>query len=109
MSSIQAGVSIAVIALATLATRALPFVLFPANRSTPMVVVYLGRVLPCAVMAMLVVYCLKDIDPLRAPHAAPKAIALAVVAGLYLWRRSSLLAIAGGSVLYMALVQAVFR
>ena len=69
---------------------------------------YLGKVLPPAMMGLLVAYCLKDVSLITAPHGIPEAIALAAVVGLHLWKRNVLLSIAGGTVLYMVLVQAVF-
>ncbi|MDL2218778.1 AzlD domain-containing protein [Ruminococcaceae bacterium OttesenSCG-928-O06] len=108
MASWQAAVMVAIFALATLFTRALPFLAFPASRPTPKFIVYLGRVLPFAITAMLVVYCLKDVHPGTWPHALPEVLAMAVVCGLFLWRKNSLLAIAAGTLLYMVLVQVVF-
>ncbi len=108
MTTAQALITIGLIALATLCTRALPFILFPANKKTPPLVTYLGSVLPYAIIGMLIVYCLKDTNLLATPHGAPEAIGVLAVAALYLWRRNTLLAIAGGTVLYMVLVQAVF-
>ena len=96
-----------VIALCTLLTRALPFLLFR-GKQTPALVSYLGQVLPFAIMGMLVVYCLKGITPLRYPFALPELIAVAGVVALHLWRRNTRLSIAGGTLLYMALVQFVF-
>jgi branched-subunit amino acid transport protein AzlD len=72
------------------------------------VITYLGAVLPYAVMGMLVVYCLKNVSLLTAPHGIPEAIALLAVAALHLWRRSTLLSIFGGTAVYMLLVQMVF-
>jgi len=108
MTDAQALITVGIVALCTLLTRALPFALFPANRKTPALVAYLGRVLPYAVIGMLIVYCLKDVNPLKAPHGLPEALGIAAVAALYAWRRSSLLAIAGGTAVYMALVRLVF-
>lgn len=108
MTTPQALCMVAIMAAGTLLTRALPFLLFPAGKKTPDVVLYLGRVLPYAIIGMLVVYCLKDTQLAAAPHGLPEAIGVAAVAGLYLWRRNTLLAIAGGTVLYMLLVQVVF-
>ncbi len=108
MNTWQTALTVGIFALATLATRALPFLAFPPGRPTPRYVVYLGRVLPFAITAMLVVYCLKDAALAAPPHALPEFIAIAVVAGLFLIFKNSLLAIAAGTVLYMVLVQAVF-
>lgn len=101
-------ISVAVIALATLLTRALPFLLFPAGKRTPAFVTYLGTVLPCAVMGMLVVYCFKGITPLTPPHGIPEVIAGAFVVLAHKWKHNLLLSIGGGTALYMALVQLVF-
>ena len=99
---------IVVMALVTMLTRFLPFLIFGENRKTPPLITYLGKVLPCAVMGMLVVYCLKDVNFLQAPFGAPELIGIAIVALLHLWKRNSLLSIGVGTVCYMLLVQLVF-
>ena len=95
-------------ALVIAATRFLPFLIFGEKRKTPPVIEYLGTVLPCAIMGMLVVYCLKDISFLRSPYGLPELIACCVVAALHVWKRNSLLSIGGGTVCYMLLVQFIF-
>ena len=99
---------IAVAVLVTMATRFLPFLIFGEKRKTPPIIEYLGKVLPCAIMGMLVVYCLKDVSFLSAPFGLPELIACVVVAALHMWKRNSLLSIGGGTVCYMLLVQLVF-
>ena len=99
---------IVISALVIAATRFLPFLIFGEKRKTPPIIEYLGTVLPCAIMGMLVVYCLKDISFLRSPYGLPELIACAVVAALHVWKRNSLLSIGGGTVCYMLLVQLVF-
>ena len=99
---------IAVAVLVTMATRFLPFLIFGEKRKTPPIIEYLGKVLPCAIMGMLVVYCLKDASFLSAPFGLPELIACVVVAALHVWKRNSLLSIGGGTVCYMLLVQLVF-
>ena len=99
---------IAVAVLVTMSTRFLPFLIFGEKRKTPPVIEYLGTVLPCAIMGMLVVYCLKDVSFLRSPFGLPELLACAVVAALHVWKRNSLLSIGGGTVCYMLLVQLVF-
>ena len=99
---------IAVAVLVTMATRFLPFLIFGEKRKTPPIIKYLGKVLPCAIMGMLVVYCLKDVSFLSAPFGLPELIACVVVAALHVWKRNSLLSIGGGTVCYMLLVQLVF-
>ena len=69
---------------------------------------HLGQVLPCSIMGMLVVYCLKDITFLHSPHGIPELLSCAVVAGLHIWKRSTLLSIGAGTLCYMILVQTIF-
>lgn len=97
----QQLMTIALCALATVLTRALPFVLFPA----PKWVTYLGQALPAAVFGLLVVYCLRNVDVPHSPFGIPEAIAIGVTVLLHIWRRQMLLSIAGGTIVYMLLVQ----
>ena len=99
---------IVVAALVTMATRFLPFLIFGNNRKTPDIIVYLGKVLPYAIMGMLVVYCMKDVSFLTAPYGIPELLGCVAVAVLHLWKRNSLLSIGVGTVFYMVLVQLVF-
>ena len=99
---------IAVAAVVTAATRFLPFLIFRKKESTPAIVTYLGQVLPCAIMGMLVVYCMKDVSFLSAPFGIPELLGCAAVAVLHLWKRNTLLSIGVGTVFYMVLVQLVF-
>ena len=93
----------------TILTRFLPFLLFPAGKPTPGYVRYLGKVLPAAVFGMLVIYCLKNVSIVSGSHGLPEFIAIAAVVALHLWKRQTLLSIAGGTVCYMLLVQFVFK
>ena len=104
----MAILSIAAMALATFLTRVLPFLLFDRGGEPPRLVLYLGRVLPPAVIAMLIVYCLKGISFASAGGWMPQAISVAVVVGLHLWKHNNLLSIFGGTLLYMVLIQSVF-
>lgn len=94
--------------LGTMLTRFLSFWLFPPERKTPKYIQYLGRVLPAAVFGLLVVYCLKNVEIFTGSHGLPELIAIAVVVLLHLWKKQMLLSIAGGTVVYMLLVQLVF-
>ena len=104
----QQFLTIAVVALGTMLTRFLPFLIFPGGKETPKFIQYLGKFLPGAVFGLLVVYCLKHVDLLSGSHGLPEAVAIAVVAGLHLWKRQMLLSVAGGTLCYMLLVQFVF-
>ena len=100
--------NIVVAALVTMATRFLPFLIFGSDRKTPDIIVYLGKVLPYAIMGMLVVYCMKDVSFLSAPYGIPELIACIAVAVLHIWKRNTLLSIGVGTVFYMVLVQLIF-
>jgi branched-subunit amino acid transport protein AzlD len=99
---------IIVMAVVTALIRFLPFLLFPEGKQAPKMVTYLSGVLPCAVIGMLVVYCLKGITPMTWPHGLPEILSVALVAVSYIWKRSTILSILGGTVVYMLLVQLVF-
>ena len=102
----NAAVLIAVMAIVTMLLRFLPFIIFTKN--TPEYISYLGKVLPAALIGMLVIYCLKDVSVVAAPHGLPELIAALAVVGLQVWKRNSLLSIFAGTVVYMLLVQLVF-
>ena len=108
MPDLHSALMIAVMALVTAALRFLPFLIFGENRKTPPMISYLGRVLPYAIMGMLVVYCLKDVSLSAFPFGIPEMIGCAVVTLLHIWKRNTLLSIGAGTVCYMLLVQFVF-
>ena len=101
-------ITIGMVVLGTVITRFLPFLIFPANKPTPKYVQYLGNMLPSAALGLLVVYCFKDVSFISGTYGAAELIAVAVVVALHLWRRRMLLSIAGGTVVYMLLVQLAF-
>ena len=94
--------------LVTILLRFLPFLIWSGKRRTPKYILYLGNVLPPAIIGMRVVYCLKDISFATAPFGVPELLAAAGVVGLQVWRRNSLVSILGGTAFYMVLVQLVF-
>jgi branched-subunit amino acid transport protein AzlD len=108
MSEPRSVLLIAVVAIVTAALRFLPFLIFGEGRETPPLVAHLGKVLPFAIMGMLVIYCLKDISFAAAPFGIPECIGCAVVIVLHLWKRNTLLSIGLGTLSYMLLVQFVF-
>lgn len=108
MTVTQHIITIAICAIATMASRFLPFIIFSEKRTTPKYIEYLGKALPAAIFGMLVVYCLKNINILSGSHGIPEAAAIAVTVVLHLWKRQMLLSIAGATVCYMLLVQLVF-
>ena len=108
MTMTQQIITVAMVVLGTAVTRFLPFLIFPAGKPTPKYVQYLGKVLPAAVFGLLVVYSLKDVSILTGSHGIPELLAVLAVVLLHLWKRQMLLSIAGGTILYMILVQMVF-
>ena len=108
MTEMQAFITIMMCVLGTMVTRFLPFLIFPENKETPEIVKYLGSVLPYAVIGLLVVYCLKDTPVLTGSHGIPEVIATVFIVIVHSWKKNVLLSIAGGTLLYMALVQIVF-
>ena len=104
----QAIITIAAVVLGTMATRFIPFIIFPEGKNPPEFVKYLGTVLPYAAIGLLVIYCLKDV-PASSTHGLPEAIAILFIVWIHKWKKNTLLSIGGGTVLYMVLVQTVFH
>ena len=107
LDMVSSLIMIAAVAIATFATRAASFVVFPKGKEVPPTVKYIGMVLPPAVIGMLVVYCLKDV-PGSGHYGIPELIAILFIVALHKWKKSTLLSIGGGTVLYMVLVQTIF-
>ena len=99
----RSAVLVAAMALVTMALRFLPFFVF--RKQTPPYITYLGRVLPAAIIGMLVVYCLKDVSFAAAPYGLPELLAAVCVAGIQIWKRNSVLSILSGTAVYMALIR----
>lgn len=99
---------VVVIAVVSLLTKVLPFVLLNGKKETPRFITYLGKVLPYAIIGMLVVYCFKDVKVLSYPYFLPELFAGIVVVLLHLWQKKTLLSITAGTIVYMLLVQLVF-
>ena len=108
MTTLEIAAMVAVMAAATFLTRALPFLLFGRGGEPPKVVLYLGRFLPPAVIAMLIVYCYRGTGFAELRGWLPGLIAGLAVVALHIWKKNDMLSIVGGTILYMVLVQAVF-
>lgn len=100
-----AVILISAMALTTIALRALPFLVF--GKRTPKYISYLGKVLPQALIALLVVYCLKDVSVTVRPFGLPELIAGISVIAMQAWRRNAVLSILLGTVIYMALIRLI--
>lgn len=104
----QTIITIAVIALVTLLIRAFPFMIFSGSRPVPTFITYMGKVLPFAIIGVLVIYCLKDVSFTSGSYGLPELISLAAVFILHKIKHNMLLSVGVGTVLYMVLVQLVF-
>ena len=109
MTIIETILTVGTVSLGTMITRFLPFLVFPADKPTPKYIQYLGRVLPYATTSMIVVYCLKDNSLLSYPYKLPELISIIFIIILHKWKKNMLISIAGGTILYMLLVQFVFN
>lgn len=108
---LHAGHSLAIVgvtAVCTILIRAFPFLVFGGRKEVPGAVQYLGAVLPASIMAVLVVYCMRNMDFMAISHFAPSLAAGILVVGLHVWKKNILLSIGAGTVCYMMLVQMVF-
>lgn len=108
MSTAQHIITIAMIVLGTMLTRFIPFIAFPSDKPTPKYIQYLGKVLPAAVIGLLVVYCFKDVRLTSGSHGIPELIGAVIVVVLHFWKKNMFLSIAAGTIAYMFLVQMVF-
>ncbi len=106
MYDVHAGYIVLISGAITALLRFLPFIAFGTKR--PGAVMYLGRVLPPAVMAMLTVYCLRNVNVFTGTHGLPEGLACLAVIILHVWKRNTLLSITAGTVLYMFLIQVIF-
>lgn len=104
----QSVLIIVAVVMATVMTRVLPFIIFPANKKPPRYIQYLGKVLPSAVIGLLVIYCLKDVSFFSGAYGLPEMLSISCIVAFYLWTKNSLACIFLGTVVYMALVQFVF-
>lgn len=85
----------------------LPFLIFHRERKMPEFLIKLGAVLQAAIMAVLIVYCLKDIAVDWKANALPKILAVLTVGISYKWKHNTLISIAAGTAIYMVLIRMI--
>ena len=100
---IYSAVLVAVMAAVTILLRFLPFFVF--SKEMPAYIAYLGKVLPPAIIGMLVIYCLSATDLTAAPFGVPELLASLTVVLMQIWKRNSVLSILAGTVVYMVIIQ----
>ena len=88
----------------TLLSRELPFLLFR-RKAIPNVILYLGKVLPMAIMTVLVLYCVKNTAFGSPAEYLPQLVSLLLVVLLHLWKRNSTVSILGGTICYMLFIR----
>ena len=102
----NAGILVAAMAVTTALLRFIPFIAF--RKKTPKYITYLCKVLPPAMIGLLVIFCLKDTSVTAYPFGIPELIAAAIVVGAQIWKRNAIISILAGTVVYMVLIQMVF-
>ena len=108
LDTTQSLLLVLTVAIVNAALRFLPNMIFGGNRKTPRYLLMLAKVLPHAVMGMLIVYCLRNVQVLSYPYGLPELIACVLTAAVHFWKHNSLLSIGSGVVCYMVLLQLVF-
>lgn len=99
--------AVAIMSILTILLRALPFIIFSKN-NTPKTIEYLGKVLPYSIMAMLVIYCLKNVNVWAGSHGLPEILAILFVVFLEKIKGNALISVFLGTAFYMFLVQVIF-
>ena len=116
MTLTQQVIMVAAGAIATMLTRFIPFLVFRPGKPTPKYILYLGKVLPASVFALLVVYCLRHIVYIQkdviddwhfilSADAAAQILAVLFTIVIHLWRKSMMWSIAAGTICYMILIR----
>ncbi|MBA9026025.1 branched-chain amino acid transporter permease [Peribacillus huizhouensis] len=108
MGITQQIIIIAMVVLGTMLTRFVPFLVFPTGKPTPKYIQYLGKVLSSAVFGLLIIYCLRDVSLFSRSHGIPEFMGVTIVVLLHVWKKNMFLSIAGGTIVYMVLVQMIF-
>ena len=96
--------SITVMAVVTALLRFLPFMIFRSDKKTPDFISYLGKVLPYAIMGMLVVFCLKSVAFRGGVHGLPEMVSILVIVLVHWWKKNTILSILTGTICYVAIV-----
>ena len=105
MNDTYISMVIAVMAIVTIALRFLPFIVFDHGEQLPEWITYLGKVLPPAILSMLLVYCLRNINLVEGNHGFPEVIWVGIAMLIHNWKRNTLLSIGVSTLLYMIIMQ----
>ena len=97
-----------IIVFATLIIRFLPFVIKRKSIAERKYIKFLGDMMPYSMIALLVIYCLKEVNLIKYPYGIPELISIAIIIILHIIKRNVLISIGVGTVIYMILVQTIF-
>ena len=100
--------TVAAVVFATMLTRFLPFLILSENREIPSYIKYLGKIFPCAIFALLIIYCLRNVEIFSGSHGLPEFFGIILTALIHLWQRKMLLSMAFGTGIYMILIRFIF-
>ena len=104
MNTTQIAITILIVIIGTQITRSLPFILFSKSEKVPPFIKYLSKVLPLSVLAILVVYCLKDLRFDEAKLLLANGIAISIIVIAHIIKRQVLLSILLGTLSYILLL-----
>ncbi len=107
MSDLQLLITVLAMAIATILTRFLPFILFPEHKPIPKIVTLLANRLPYASLGMLVIYALKDVNLTQFPFGLYEIISLAMITLVQYRKNNMLLSISVGLACYLLLLNCV--
>ena len=96
---------VAIMAIVSYLLRLFPFVIFAKSDKVPPTIEYLGRVISPSAIAMLVVYCFKDVELLDPHSVIPAFVSSLVVIILHNIWKNPLLSICAGTICYMLIIQ----
>lgn len=105
MTNVYVYSALIISGLITFGIRATPFLLFSKMKKLPVPLEYLSHTLPMAIMVILVIYSLKEMNFTISPYGLPEIICVLLVVALHIWKRNTLLSIFLPTIVYMLLVQ----
>lgn len=108
MSDKELLITALIIAAATLIIRFLPFIIIRKSIAERRYIKFLGDMMPYSMIALLVIYCLKDINLIKYPYGIPELISIAIIIVLHILKKNVLISIGAGTIIYMFLVQIIF-
>ena len=107
MTLTELGITVGIAAFGTLLCRTLPFLIFRNEAKTPAFIQWLGEQLPRASMAMLAIYCLREVRFTVCADWVPTVLASIITVTAQILSRKVILAICAGTFSYMVLLRMI--